>query len=81
MRFAGHPGSVESTDPEVAVRKFILNTSVLSSVFGAFGVVQTTRKGPRDWRLILMWIGWACTLAVAVGTVVKQAQTGNEIKE
>ncbi len=63
------------------MRKFIFNFSVLSSLFGAVGLVRTTTQGPRDWRLILMWIGWACTLAVAVGTVVKQAQTGNEIKE
>jgi len=53
------------------VRKFIFNTSVLSSIFGAVGVVQATRKGPRDWRLILMWVAWACSVAIAVGTVVE----------
>lgn len=53
------------------MRKFILNTSVLGSIFGAFGVIQATRRGPRDWRLILMWISWAITVAVAVGTVVE----------
>ena len=54
------------------MRKFILNTSVLSSLFGAVGVIQATRKGPRDWRLILMWVGWACSVAIAVGTVVEE---------
>jgi hypothetical protein len=53
------------------VRKFIFNTSVLSSLFGAVGVIQASRKGPRDWRLILMWVGWACSVAIAVGTVVE----------
>jgi hypothetical protein len=56
------------------VRKFIFNTSVLSSLFGAVGVIQATRKGPRDWRLILMWVGWACSVAIAVGTVVDESK-------
>ncbi|MCS0500266.1 hypothetical protein [Protaetiibacter mangrovi] len=61
------------------MRKFIFNTSVLSSLFGAVGVIQSTRKGPRDWRLILMWIGWACSVAVAVGTVIED-QKNNELE-
>ena len=32
------------------MRKFILNTSVLSAVASGWGVVQTTRHGPRDWK-------------------------------
>ena len=61
------------------MRKFIFNTSVLSSIFGAVGVVQATRKGPRDWRLILMWIGWATSVAIAVGTVIEDQKT-NELE-
>ncbi|PZQ89773.1 MAG: hypothetical protein DI534_08270 [Leifsonia xyli] len=61
------------------MRKFILNTSVLSSLFGAVGVVQATRRGPRDWRLILMWVGWACSVAIAVGTVVEESKN-NELE-
>lgn len=57
------------------MRKFLFNTSVLSSLFGAVGVIQATRKGPRDWRLLLMWIGWACSVAIAVGTVVEDSKT------
>ena len=61
------------------MRKFIFNTSVLSSIFGAVGVIQATRKGPRDWRLILMWIGWATSVAIAVGTVIEDQKT-NELE-
>lgn len=61
------------------MRKFIFNASVLSSLFGAVGVVQATRKGPRDWRLILMWVAWACSVAIAVGTVVEDQKT-NELE-
>ncbi|TXK16315.1 hypothetical protein [Homoserinibacter sp. GY 40078] len=56
------------------MRKFILNSSVLSSVFGAVGVIQASRKGPRDWRLILMWVSWACSVAIAIGTVVQETK-------
>ncbi|MGX5682590.1 hypothetical protein [Schumannella luteola] len=68
------------------MRRFIFNTSILSSVIGVWGVVQATRRGPRDWRLIAMWVSWALTVAVAVGTVAKEAQdgdllSGNELED
>ncbi len=56
------------------MRKFILNTSVLSAVASGWGVVQTTRNGPRDWRLILMYVSWGISVAIAVGTVIEQAK-------
>lgn len=61
------------------MRKFILNTSVLSSLFGAVGVIQASRKGSRDWRLILMWLAWGCSVAIAVGTVVEESKR-NEVE-
>lgn len=60
------------------MRKFILNGSILSSLFGAVGVIQTTRRGPRDWRLILMWIAWAISVAIAVGTVVEETKDAED---
>ncbi len=56
------------------VRKFLFNFSVLSTLFGAVGLAKTTAQGPRDWRLILMWIAWALNVAIAVGTAAQQAQ-------
>lgn len=58
------------------MRKYIFSSTVLGSLFGAVGVIQATRRGPRDWRLIAMWVSWGLTLAVAIGTVAKNAQTG-----
>jgi hypothetical protein len=63
------------------VRKFIFNTSILSALFGVWGVVQATRKGPRDWRLVLMWIGWGIAVALAVGSVIEQSRAANELEE
>lgn len=56
------------------MRKFLFNASVLSALFSAISVVQTTRRGPRDWRLVLMWVSWAASLAIAVGTVVEETK-------
>lgn len=56
------------------MRKFILNSSIISSLFGAVGLAKTTKQGPRDWRLILMWVSWAATVAIAVGTVIEQSK-------
>jgi hypothetical protein len=55
------------------MRKIMFNGAIISALIGAFNVIQHTRKGPRDWRLILQWIAWAATTAVAVGTIVKEA--------
>ena len=63
------------------MRKFIFSTTVLGAVFGGWSTLQATRKGPRDWRLILMWVSWGLTVAIAVGTIVKEAQTQDELED
>ena len=63
------------------MRKFIFNTTLLSAIFGGWGTVQATRRGPRDWRLILMWISWGLTVAIAVGTVIKANENPNELED
>lgn len=60
------------------MRKYLFNFSVLSALFGAVGLAKTTSQGPRDWRLILMWIAWGLNVAIAVGTVTQQAQLQEE---
>ena len=62
------------------MRKFILNTSVLSAVASGWGVVQTTRNGPRDWRLVLMWVSWGISVAVAVGTVIEESKEAERLE-
>lgn len=58
------------------MRKFIFSSSVISAIFGGWSVLQTTRRGPRDWRLLLMWLSWGISLAIAVGTVVDESRSG-----
>ncbi len=62
------------------MRRFQFLTQIIGSLFGGWTVLQSTRKGPRDWRLILMWVSWAATLAIAIGSVVKEQQDGTGIK-
>ena len=57
------------------MRKFIFSTTVLGAIFGGWGTIQQTRRGPRDWRLALMWLSWALTVAIAIGTVAENSRT------
>lgn len=56
------------------MRKFLFNAGVLGALFGGVGVVRTTMSGPRDWRLVLMWVAWAIGVAIAVGTVIEDTK-------
>jgi hypothetical protein len=56
------------------MRKYLFSGAVIGAIFGAVGVIRATISGPRDWRLLLMWISWAATLAVAIGTVADETK-------
>ena len=58
------------------MRRYIFSSSVISAIFGGWSILQSTRQGPRDWRLLLMWLSWGLTLAIAVGTVIDEARDG-----
>jgi len=60
------------------MRRFLLNSSVLSAAFGALGLAKTTKRGPRDWRLILLWLSWGATLAIAIGTVIEKSRDAED---
>ena len=62
------------------MRKYILNTSVIGAVIGAWSVIQTTRRGPRDWRLALMWASWGITVALAIGAVLADDKAARELE-
>jgi hypothetical protein len=78
MRAPERHGSVEVDPIGGSVRKFLFSTSVLSSLFGAVAVIRTTRSGPRDWRLILQWVIWGASVAIAVGTVIERSKDAED---
>ena len=63
------------------MRKYIFSGTLISAVIGGWGTLQTTRKGPRDWRLILMWVSWAITVVIAVDSVLEQSRAVDELEE
>ena len=63
------------------LRKYIFSSTLISAVLGGWGTLQTTRKGPRDWRLVLMWISWAITVVIAVDSVIGQSRNADELRE
>ena len=60
------------------MRKFLFSPSIWSSLFGAIGVIRTTTSGPRDWRLVLQWIVFGATVALAIGTVIERSNEAED---
>ncbi|MBG6106829.1 hypothetical protein [Frigoribacterium sp. CG_9.8] len=63
------------------MRKYIFSGSLISAVLGGWGTLQTTRKGPRDWRLALMWMSWAITVVIAVDSVIARSRAVDQREE
>ncbi|TFC38545.1 hypothetical protein [Cryobacterium sp. TMT2-42-4] len=55
------------------MRKFIFSSAIIGVLAGGWNILNATRTGPRDWRLVLMWVGWLLSAAVAIGTVIQDA--------
>ena len=55
------------------MRKFVFSSAMIGVLAGGWNILNATRTGPRDWRLALMWIGWLLSAAVAIGTVIQDA--------
>ncbi|MGO4536077.1 hypothetical protein [Leifsonia sp. 2MCAF36] len=60
------------------MRKYLFNGAVISAAIGLWTTVQTSKNGPRDWRIPLMWINAAISLALAVGAVVQESREASE---
>jgi len=56
------------------MRKYIFNGAMLGVILGGWGMLRTTKKGPRDWRIGLMWLSWVVGAVAAVDAVVTQAR-------
>lgn len=56
------------------MRKYLLNGAVLGAAMGAWSLVKQTREGRRDWMLVLMWLSWALSTAVAIGSIARDSR-------
>jgi len=62
------------------MRKFLFNTSVLGALFGGITALRETIRGPRDWRTVLIWIGWGISVALAVGAVLRANEEAEQAR-
>ncbi|PFG31586.1 hypothetical protein [Paramicrobacterium agarici] len=61
------------------MRKYLLNSGVLGSIFSGWGLLQSTRGSKRDWRLLLLWLGWLSSVALSFGAVAQDAEKKRRI--
>lgn len=57
------------------MRKYLFNGAIISAAVSAVSVINATKKGPRDWRLALMWASWGISVAIAIGTIIEDRKT------
>ncbi|HEY2557949.1 MAG TPA: hypothetical protein VGI08_12650 [Diaminobutyricibacter sp.] len=56
------------------MRKYIFNGAVLSAALGIYTTIRETKEGVRDWKVLLLWISSAISLALAIGTVIEESR-------
>lgn len=56
------------------MRKYLFNGAVIGAVTSSWGIIQATRNGPRDWRLVLIWLSWGISLTLAIAAVRDEAR-------
>lgn len=60
------------------MRKFLFNGAVISAAISGFSALRATAAGPRDWRLLLLWVSWAASTAIALGNVADAAKHADD---
>ena len=63
------------------MRKFLFNGGILGALFGGVSAARATVKGPRDWRLALIWLGFGINLTLAILAVREEARELRELAE
>lgn len=56
------------------MRKYIFNGAMLGVILGGWSILHASRNRPRNWRLVVMWLGWALSAVAAIDTVVEDAK-------
>jgi hypothetical protein len=60
------------------MRKYLFNGAIISAIIGLWTTVQSSKNGPRDWRVPLMWINAGISLVLAVGAVLQESKEASE---
>ncbi|CAI8334159.1 MAG: Uncharacterised protein [Cellulomonadaceae bacterium TMED98] len=54
------------------MRRFLFSSSLISALASGASVVRQTVRGPRDWKLILLWASWLISVVLAVTSVLER---------
>ena len=60
------------------MRKYLFNGAVISAAIGLWTTIQSSKSGPRDWRIPLMWINAGLSLVLAIGAVLQETREASE---
>lgn len=63
------------------MRKYLFNGAIISAVIGLWTTVQSSKNGPRDWRIPLMWINAGISLVLAIGAVLEESKEASDRDE
>lgn len=61
--------------------KFLLNAGIVGAIFSGISALRQTVRGPRDWRLYLIWGGWALSLALVIANAIFESRGEDEQDE
>jgi hypothetical protein len=55
------------------MRKYIFNGAMLSAAISIWTTVRRTKEGLRGWRVVLLWVSSAISVAIAISTVIEES--------
>lgn len=63
------------------VMRYLFSTGLVAAISAGVSLLRGTRDEPITWRLVLSWLSWGITLALAIGAVVdmRRERTGNQV--
>lgn len=61
--------------------KFLFNAGIVGAIFGGISALRQTLRGPRDWRLYLIWGGWLISLALVIADAIVESRKDKERDE
>lgn len=54
--------------------KFLFNAGLMGAILSGISALRQTVRGPRDWRLYLIWGGWLLSLALVIANAVIESR-------
>lgn len=60
------------------MRKFLTNGALLSAVFSVVPLLRRSSTERRRWKIVLLWVAWGISVALAVATVLDDIDEARE---